>query len=83
MGVTLELYDHEDQIGVEVRKIQWLDSNELKGRRVLVVDEVDDTRTTLDFCVRELQANTAGAPDAIGVLVRPAPEPPQLPGMAL
>jgi len=26
----------------------------LKGRRVLLIDEVDDTRTTLAYCLREL-----------------------------
>jgi len=40
------------------RKKQWLDDqnlSSLKGKRVLVVDEVDDTRTTLEFCIKELQ----------------------------
>jgi hypoxanthine phosphoribosyltransferase len=36
--------------------IQWIDEVEkkLKGRRVLLVDEVDDSRVTLEYCLREL-----------------------------
>jgi hypoxanthine phosphoribosyltransferase len=37
-------------------KVQWLEDpvRVLAGKRVLVVDEVDDTRVTLGYCVREL-----------------------------
>ena len=33
----------------------------LIGKNVLIVDEVDDTRTTLDYAVRELQKDVAEA----------------------
>jgi hypoxanthine phosphoribosyltransferase len=38
------------------RTIQWIDEVEKKltGRRVLLVDEVDDSRSTLAYCLREL-----------------------------
>jgi uncharacterized protein len=38
------------------KKIQWIDEVErkLSGKRVLLVDEVDDTRVTLAYCAREL-----------------------------
>ena len=38
------------------RKIQWIDEVEskLKGKKVLLVDEVDDSRVTLEYCLREL-----------------------------
>lgn len=42
----------------EVNVIQWLDQNSLdfmRGKRVLIVDEVDDTRTTLHYCVDRLR----------------------------
>ena len=33
--------------------IQWLDID-LSNKNVLIVDEIDDTRTTLEFCVNKL-----------------------------
>ena len=40
-----------------VQKVQWLDPmpESLKGKHVLVVDEVDDSRVTLQFCLEQLQ----------------------------
>ncbi|KAI9318139.1 hypothetical protein BX666DRAFT_2026539 [Dichotomocladium elegans] len=46
--------------GIQVQKTQWLnaadgkDGISLLGRRILLVDEVDDTRQTLSFAVAEL-----------------------------
>ncbi|KAI9250171.1 phosphoribosyltransferase-like protein [Phascolomyces articulosus] len=42
--------------GIQVQKTQWLNFDEISllGRRILIVDEVDDTRQTLAFAVREL-----------------------------
>lgn len=38
------------------RTIQWIDEVEkkLSGKRILLVDEVDDSRVTLEYCLREL-----------------------------
>ena len=38
------------------QKIQWIDEAQrhLKNKKVLLIDEVDDTRATLSYCVREL-----------------------------
>jgi uncharacterized protein len=50
-----------DQIGTKVTRTQWLDFSSLGGmenlvgKRILIVDEVDDTRTTLEYAVKELQ----------------------------
>ncbi|GAB1483723.1 phosphoribosyltransferase [Treponema sp.] len=40
-------------------KVQWIDEVErkLKGKKILLVDEVDDTRITLAYCVNELLTN--------------------------
>lgn len=67
-AVGLVLYESmggiAEQIGTEVRRTQWLDFSTLGnnlshggllGRRILIVDEVDDTRTTLIYLVKELQ----------------------------
>jgi len=51
--VSLELYDDETNTRRErPTKLQWFDAvsgvgDRLKGKRVLIVDEVDDSRTTL------------------------------------
>ena len=51
-----------NKIGKEVVRTQWLDFGNLSqhfdsliGKNVLIVDEVDDTRTTLHYAVSELE----------------------------
>ncbi len=38
------------------QKIQWIDEvqDQLKGKKILLIDEVDDTRATLGYCIGEL-----------------------------
>lgn len=55
-----------EQPGTHVTRTQWLDLSSLEmaslvGKNILIVDEVDDTRTTLEYAVRELEkdVNTA------------------------
>jgi hypoxanthine phosphoribosyltransferase/phosphoribosyl-AMP cyclohydrolase len=66
--VGVALYDDKAQMADSPRKIQWIDEVErkLEGRKVLLVDEVDDSRTTLAYCLGELLAH---APAEIGVAV--------------
>ena len=50
----------EEKVGKEVVRTQWLDfttlgRNPLLGKRILIVDEVDDTRTTLSYAIHELE----------------------------
>jgi len=71
-AVGLQLYDdHTNTPSAQPIKTQWLDKESgflerIKGKRVLIVDEVDDSRLTLHFCVQELQKH---GPSHIGVLV--------------
>jgi len=54
VGIT---YYGPDNIPAESpRTIQWIDEVEKKlaGKKVLLVDEVDDSRVTLEYCLREL-----------------------------
>lgn len=73
LAVSLELYDDAtNTTRREVTKVQWFDErsevgSRVRGRRVLIVDEVDDTRTTLQYCVEELAKTNA--PSAIAVAV--------------
>ena len=54
--VGLQRYDEDHAVRAVPLKIQWIDEVEKKlaGKRVLLVDEVDDTRVTLAFCLTEL-----------------------------
>jgi len=47
---------------------QWLDGadEKLKGKKILLVDEVDDSRATIGFCLEELQKHD---PEEIAVMV--------------
>jgi hypoxanthine phosphoribosyltransferase len=54
--VGLKRYN-EDGSSVPVpEKVQWIDGvdEKIKGKKILLVDEVDDTRVTLAYCLSEL-----------------------------
>jgi uncharacterized protein len=58
--------------GTKVTRTQWLDltslgeMENLVGKRVLIVDEVDDTRTTLEYAVKELEKDVELARQRLG-----------------
>ncbi|EEP77766.1 xanthine phosphoribosyltransferase 1 [Uncinocarpus reesii 1704] len=57
--------------GTKVTRTQWLDMSSLEmanliGKNVLIVDEVDDTRTTLEYAVRELEKDVELAQQQLG-----------------
>ncbi|KAL1881488.1 hypothetical protein VTK73DRAFT_3550 [Phialemonium thermophilum] len=58
--------------GTKVTRTQWLDLTSLGemanlvGKRILIVDEVDDTRTTLEYAVRELEKDVEAARAKLG-----------------
>jgi len=58
IAVTISRYTTEDEFSEsgEPVKQQWLhDINvDLNGKKVLIVDEIDDSRTTLQYCIEEL-----------------------------
>ena len=56
LTVGLSYYDENNQPKEAPEKIQWIDEVEtkLKGKKILLVDEVDDSRVTLEYCLREL-----------------------------
>lgn len=69
-AVTTAYYDsdNEGQVTEEVKKVQWLDPvpEALRGKNILVVDEVDDSRVTMEFCLNELLKEDFGT---VGVAV--------------
>lgn len=58
--------------GTKVTRTQWLDltalgeMKNLIGKRILIVDEVDDTRTTLEYAVKELEKDVQIAAEKLG-----------------
>jgi len=55
-AVGIAYYDDKNKPTDTPHKVQWIDEVErkLRGKRILLVDEVDDSRTTLEYCIREL-----------------------------
>lgn len=56
LAVGVAYYDANDKPSDTPRKVQWIEEAErrLAGKRILLVDEVDDSRSTLEYCVVEL-----------------------------
>lgn len=77
-AIGLSLYEQlstdtvVEAVGTKVTRTQWLDltalgsMSNLVGKRILIVDEVDDTRTTLEYAVKELQKDVEEARRKLG-----------------
>jgi hypoxanthine phosphoribosyltransferase len=68
---TLSESTPEEKPGTKVTRTQWLDLSSVEmanliGKNVLIVDEVDDTRTTLEYAVRELEKDVETARKGAG-----------------
>ncbi|CCH43686.1 Hypoxanthine-guanine phosphoribosyltransferase [Wickerhamomyces ciferrii] len=83
MAVVLSLYEDlgssstdAEKIGKQVVRTQWLDYQNtdftLLGKNILIVDEVDDTRTTLNYAVNELKKDVEEQAKAKGISVEEA-----------
>ncbi|KAJ5964598.1 Xanthine-guanine phosphoribosyl transferase X.t1.c1 [Penicillium vulpinum] len=76
-AIGLSLYEDlgkgeaEEAPGTKVTRTQWLDMSSLEmanliGKNILIVDEVDDTRTTLAYAVTELEKDVEVARKQLG-----------------
>lgn len=67
-AVGISYYGVDNKHHEHPTKIQWIDEvqNQLRGKRVLLIDEVDDSRVTLAYCIGELLKYE---PEEIAVLV--------------
>eukprot|EP00329_Picozoa_sp_Boothbay-MS584-11_P002577 23525_5 len=75
LAVSLELYnDDTNTRNATVKRVQWYSeggsaaADAVRGKRVLIMDEVDDTRTTLKFCVDEVMRTSKPAAVAVAVV---------------
>jgi len=76
-AIGLSLYEKltgsgpEEILGHKITRTQWLDFSsinkmDLIGKNILIVDEVDDTRTTLQYAVQELEKDVNEAAQKAG-----------------
>jgi len=76
-AIGLSLYENlgqdgpVEEPGTRVTRTQWLDLSSLEmsnlvGKNILIVDEVDDTRTTLEYAVKELEKDVEAARKQLG-----------------
>ncbi len=68
LTVGISYYGPDNRPAESPHAIQWIDEVEKKlaGKKILLVDEVDDSRVTLEYCLRELLQH---APAEIAVAV--------------
>ncbi|UYP45984.1 Xanthine phosphoribosyltransferase [Candidatus Lokiarchaeum ossiferum] len=68
LTVGLSYYDDDNNPMEHLQKIQWLenDQEKLRGKKVLLVDEVNDSGSTLEYTLKELLACD---PEEIAVVV--------------
>lgn len=55
--LTINFYDQNNNIKNEPNIIQMIDQDMIKNKNVLIVDEVDDTRKTLDYLINYFKNN--------------------------
>ena len=68
LAVGLVHYNEKNEPNASLKVIQWIDEVEkrLTGKKILIIDEVDDSRATLAYCARELLRHR---PAEVGVAV--------------
>lgn len=56
LAVGISYYGIDDKPFDFPQKIQWIDETQqqITDKRILLIDEVDDTRVTLNYCINEL-----------------------------
>lgn len=58
ISVTISFYNEKNQIMDVPKILQWVDKETIKGKNILIVDEVDDTRKTLSYLVEFFRQNS-------------------------
>lgn len=77
-AIILSLYEDLDTVstsaenaGSKVKRLQWINYGDegidLVGKKILIIDEVDDTRTTLHYALSELQRDAEAQAKAKGL----------------
>ena len=58
ISLTISFYNQHNQIMDVPKILQWVDKEIIKGKNILIVDEVDDTRKTLSYLVEFFKENS-------------------------
>lgn len=68
LTVGIAYYDLNDNLMDKPNIIQWIDEadSKLEGKKILLVDEVDDSRATISYCLETLLTHR---PEEIAVVV--------------
>ena len=67
--VSLSSYDENNNQIDNLCEIQWADFSKLKDKKILIVDEIDDTRKTLDYVVNKMKTEENILGSNIGIFV--------------
>jgi hypoxanthine phosphoribosyltransferase len=55
ISITVSSYDDSKQECTNrIKKEQWIDGVSITGKKILVVDDIDDSRATIEYCLSEL-----------------------------
>ena len=55
ISVTVQYYDENDNLNNEAKIIQWVDKRLIENKKILIIDEIDDTGSTLSFVIDKLK----------------------------
>jgi uncharacterized protein len=55
ISLTVSYYDEQNKIRPLPKIIQWVDIELIKGKNILIVDEVDDTRKTIGYLIENFK----------------------------
>ena len=58
ISVTISFYNEKNMIMDIPKILQWIDTETIRGKNILIVDEVDDTRKTLSYLVEFFYQNS-------------------------
>ena len=58
ISLTISFYNENNQVMDTPKILQWIDKEVIKGKNILIVDEVDDTRKTLSYLVEFFKQNS-------------------------
>ena len=64
--ITVSSYNDE-YVKDNIEILQWIELD-LKDKNILIVDEIDDTRKTLDFCINRLKTHNDATNISVFVL---------------
>lgn len=64
--LTINYYDKNNNITKNPNIVQWVDEELIRNKNVLIIDEIDDTRKTLNFIINKIDKLSSSL--AIGVI---------------